>query len=49
MVDVGGKPNTERVAGASTVILLGPMAFKLVQENQLRKGDILVVAQLAGI
>ncbi|XP_019607092.2 molybdenum cofactor biosynthesis protein 1 isoform X1 [Rhinolophus sinicus] len=49
MVDVGGKPNTERVAVASAVVLLGPVAFKLVQENQLKKGDALVVAQLAGI
>uniref|UniRef100_A0A8D1V2R1 Molybdenum cofactor biosynthesis protein 1 n=1 Tax=Sus scrofa TaxID=9823 RepID=A0A8D1V2R1_PIG len=49
MVDVGRKPDTERVAVASAVVLLGPVAFKLVQENQLKKGDALVVAQLAGI
>ncbi|XP_014638227.1 PREDICTED: molybdenum cofactor biosynthesis protein 1 isoform X2 [Ceratotherium simum simum] len=49
MVDVGQKPDTERVAVASAVVLLGPVAFKLVQENQLKKGDALVVAQLAGI
>ncbi|XP_051009000.1 molybdenum cofactor biosynthesis protein 1 isoform X1 [Acomys russatus] len=49
MVDVGGKPDTERVAVASAVVLLGPMAFKLVQQNQLKKGDALAVAQLAGV
>uniref|UniRef100_A0A2K5URB1 Molybdenum cofactor biosynthesis protein 1 n=1 Tax=Macaca fascicularis TaxID=9541 RepID=A0A2K5URB1_MACFA len=49
MVDVGRKPDTERVAVASAVVLLGPVAFKLVQRNQLKKGDALVVAQLAGI
>nr|XP_045365311.1 molybdenum cofactor biosynthesis protein 1 isoform X2 [Camelus bactrianus] len=49
MVDVGGKPDTERVAVASAVVLLGPVAFRLVQENQLKKGDALVVAQLAGV
>uniref|UniRef100_A0A2K6L8Z6 Molybdenum cofactor biosynthesis protein 1 n=1 Tax=Rhinopithecus bieti TaxID=61621 RepID=A0A2K6L8Z6_RHIBE len=49
MVDVGRKPDTERVAVASAVVLLGPVAFKLVQQNQLKKGDALVVAQLAGI
>ncbi|XP_012496348.1 PREDICTED: molybdenum cofactor biosynthesis protein 1 isoform X2 [Propithecus coquereli] len=49
MVDVGGKPDTERVAVASAVVLLGPVAFKLVQQNQLKKGDALVVAQLAGV
>ena len=49
MVDVGKKPDTERVAVASAVVLLGPVAFKLIQENQLKKGDALAVAQLAGI
>ncbi|XP_078225231.1 molybdenum cofactor biosynthesis protein 1 isoform X2 [Callithrix jacchus] len=49
MVDVGGKPDMERVAVASAVVLLGPVAFKLVQQNQLKKGDALVVAQLAGV
>eukprot|EP00070_Physeter_catodon_P028686 XP_028335580.1 molybdenum cofactor biosynthesis protein 1 isoform X5 [Physeter catodon] len=49
MVDVGGKPDTWRVAVASAVVLLGPVAYKLVQENQLKKGDALVVAQLAGV
>ncbi|XP_049509291.1 molybdenum cofactor biosynthesis protein 1 isoform X2 [Panthera uncia] len=49
MVDVGGKPDTERLAVASAVVLLGPVAFKLVQKNQLKKGDALVVAQLAGV
>uniref|UniRef100_A0A8C2QYN3 Molybdenum cofactor biosynthesis protein 1 n=1 Tax=Capra hircus TaxID=9925 RepID=A0A8C2QYN3_CAPHI len=34
---------------ASAVVLLGPVAFKLIQENQLKKGDALAVAQLAGI
>nr|XP_014991786.2 molybdenum cofactor biosynthesis protein 1 isoform X1 [Macaca mulatta] len=49
MVDVSRKPDTERAAVASAVVLLGPVAFKLVQRNQLKKGDALVVAQLAGI
>ncbi|ELW66081.1 Molybdenum cofactor biosynthesis protein 1 [Tupaia chinensis] len=49
MVDVGGKPDTERTAVASAVVLLGPVAFKLVQQNQLKKGDALGVAQLAGV
>uniref|UniRef100_A0A8C9KTU9 Molybdenum cofactor biosynthesis protein 1 n=1 Tax=Panthera tigris altaica TaxID=74533 RepID=A0A8C9KTU9_PANTA len=49
MVDVGGKPDTERLAVASAVVLLGPVAFKLVQKNQLKKGDALVVAHLAGV
>lgn len=49
MVDVGKKPDTERTAVASAVVFLGPVAFKLVQENQLKKGNALMVAQLAGI
>ncbi|XP_036023958.1 molybdenum cofactor biosynthesis protein 1 [Onychomys torridus] len=49
MIDVGGKPDTERVAVASAVVLLGPVAFRLVQQNQLKKGDALAVAQLAGV
>ncbi|XP_043859672.1 molybdenum cofactor biosynthesis protein 1 isoform X2 [Dromiciops gliroides] len=49
MVDVGGKPMTERVAVASAVVFLGPEAFHLLRQNQLQKGDALAVAQLAGI
>ncbi|XP_023575928.1 molybdenum cofactor biosynthesis protein 1 isoform X2 [Octodon degus] len=49
MVDVGRKPDTDREAVASAVVLLGPVAFELVQQNQLKKGDALGVAQLAGV
>lgn len=49
MVDVGWKPDTDREAVASAVVLLGPVAFELVQQNQLKKGDALGVAQLAGV
>ncbi|KAL5008030.1 hypothetical protein ScPMuIL_013611 [Solemya velum] len=49
MVDVGGKANSDRVAIATAAILLGPEAFKLVAENRIKKGDVLTVAQLAGI
>lgn len=49
MVDVGGKAATRRQAVASATVLLGPAAFRLLRDNQLRKGDALAVAQLAGI
>lgn len=49
MVDVGGKSPTQRKATASATVILGPVAFKLLQDNQLAKGDALAVAQLAGI
>lgn len=49
MVDVGGKVTTRRTATARATVILGPIAFQLLQDNQLAKGDALAVAQLAGI
>lgn len=49
MVDVGEKVPTRRAATASGIVLLGPTAFRLLQDNQLAKGDALIVAQIAGI
>lgn len=49
MVDVGGKVPTCRTATARATVILGPTAFRLLQDNQLAKGDALTVAQLAGI
>eukprot|EP00271_Cylindrocystis_brebissonii_P016931 TRINITY_DN4196_c0_g2_i1.p1 TRINITY_DN4196_c0_g2~~TRINITY_DN4196_c0_g2_i1.p1 ORF type:complete len:281 (-),score=18.69 TRINITY_DN4196_c0_g2_i1:454-1296(-) len=49
MVDVSRKEKTTRVAKASATVLLGPLAFALVSSNAGAKGDVLSVAQLAGI
>ncbi|NXE26336.1 MOCS1 protein, partial [Ardeotis kori] len=49
MVDVGGKPDSRRSAVAGAVVLLGEKAFGMVRQNQVKKGDVLVVAQIAGI
>jgi cyclic pyranopterin phosphate synthase len=49
MVDVGGKPTSARVAGASCRVLLGRAAFDAVAANAVAKGDVLRVAQVAGI
>lgn len=49
MVDVGGKVPTRRIATACATVILGPTAFRLLQDNQLAKGDALTVAQMAGI
>ena len=49
MVDVGGKPDQERRAVASGRILLEAATVELIRENELKKGDVLTVAQLAGI
>ncbi|NXI51137.1 MOCS1 protein, partial [Chloroceryle aenea] len=49
MVDVGGKPHSRRSAVASAVVRLGEKAFGMVRQNQVKKGDVLAVAQIAGI
>lgn len=49
MVDVGYKIETDRSATASGEILVGPEIFKLIENNLMKKGDVLTVAQLAGI
>ncbi|KAG2426192.1 hypothetical protein HXX76_013173 [Chlamydomonas incerta] len=48
MVDVSQKPVTTREAQASCVVHLGA-AYEAVAANSLKKGDVLKVAQLAGI
>lgn len=49
MVDVGGKRDSVRTALARGSIVLGREAYMLVVSNQVKKGDVLTVAQLAGI
>ncbi|HHO51356.1 MAG TPA: cyclic pyranopterin monophosphate synthase MoaC [Deltaproteobacteria bacterium] len=49
MVGVGEKPITSRRAVAEGRIRLGPEALAAVVERQAKKGDVLAVAQLAGI
>ncbi|XP_059501162.1 molybdenum cofactor biosynthesis protein 1 isoform X3 [Stegostoma tigrinum] len=49
MVDVGGKPDTQRTAQARAVVRLGEQAFRLLRAERLRKGDALAAARLAGI
>jgi len=49
MVDVGGKPDTERVAVAKGHITMRPETLALIQEGGIPKGDVLAVAQVAGI
>jgi cyclic pyranopterin phosphate synthase len=49
MVDVGDKDIQIRIAKASGHINLGPETIRLINENLIRKGDVLTVAQLAGI
>ena len=49
MVDVGGKPDTERVAVAKGQIIMRPETLALIQEGGIPKGDVLTVAQVAGV
>jgi cyclic pyranopterin phosphate synthase len=49
MVDVSGKPRVRRTARATGVILMHPETLRLIRENQLKKGDALAVARVAGI
>ena len=49
MVNVSGKPNSERHAIASGKIRLRPETIDLIKENQMAKGDVLATARIAGI
>jgi len=49
MVDVGNKPEQLRIAKARGHITLSPETLKLVRENKMKKGDVLTVAEIAGI
>lgn len=49
MVDVSDKPVQKRRAVASGKILLQPETVRLVKENQMKKGDVITVAEIAGI
>ena len=49
MVDVGAKSETERVAVASATVLMQPATLALIRDRKAAKGDVLAVAQLAGI
>jgi len=49
MVDVGDKIIQQREAKAEGIILLNDNTLKLISENLMKKGDVLTVAEIAGI
>ncbi len=49
MVDVGGKPESERWARARASVILQPETLSLAQAGDLRKGDLRATAELAGV
>jgi cyclic pyranopterin phosphate synthase len=49
MVDVSNKGDTERVAVAQGEVVMQARTLELIQEGMIKKGDVLAVAQIAGI
>lgn len=49
MVDVGDKPPTRRTAVAAGRVLVSPETFALIRSGGMKKGDVLTVAQVAGV
>jgi len=49
MVDVGGKPETDRTAVAEGLVRMSREAFDQVAAHAVAKGDVLAVAEVAGV
>ena len=49
MVDVSGKPDQIRKAVACGHIYLAKETIELIRKNEMKKGDVLTVAQIAGV
>lgn len=49
MVDVGHKPETSRIAVARGEVTMKKETLELIRAGQIKKGDVLTVAQIAGI
>lgn len=49
MIDVGNKPIKHRIAVAGGEIVVGAEAFALIRDRKLPKGDVLMLAEIAGI
>jgi len=49
MVDISDKPETERIAIASGEVHMRPDTLAEIQAGSLKKGDVLAVAQIAGV
>ena len=49
MVDISEKPDTSRIAIAKGEIVMRPETLKLIESGSMGKGDVLSVAQVAGV
>lgn len=49
MVDISEKNNSVRVAVASSMVTMDPSTLEAIKQGKIGKGDVLAVAQIAGI
>ncbi len=49
MVDVGAKPDTERVAEARGNVSMNPETLQLIEDGGFEKGDVIAIARVAGV
>lgn len=49
MVDVGDKPDSQRMAIAGGTVFMKPETLTLIKEGNIKKGDVLSIARIAGI
>ena len=49
MVNVGDKPDQQRLARAEGFIHLQEETLRLIRDNEMKKGDVLSVSEIAGI
>ena len=49
MVDVGDKPDSERIAVAGGMVYMQPETLQQIRDGNIKKGDVLTVARIAGV
>ena len=49
MVDVGDKVDSERTAIARGTVIMRPETLRLIIEGNVKKGDVLTLAEVAGV
>lgn len=49
MVDIGSKPDTERIAIAKGEVRMLSNTLDLIRDGAIKKGDVLAIAQIAGV
>jgi len=49
MVDVGEKPDTERIAIAKGEVVMLEKTLSQIQAGNIKKGDVISIAQIAGV